>query len=516
MDPNLPEAPAAATEPVATRPPGSGGRRWVGRLLVLLFLILLGAGAWYLVQRAKAPVGGAGPGAARPGAAGPGGPGGPGGGRFSAAASTVGVATARHADIPVTIDALGTVTALANVTVQPQVSGVPIAVLYKEGQLVKKGDVLAVIDPQPFQIALLQAQGARQRDEASLEAARVQLKRYQALLAQDSIARQTVDTQAALVGQLEGTVVVDRANENTAKLNLTWSRIVAPVSGRVGLRPVDAGNFVSAGSSTTGIGVITQIEPIDVEFSVPQDRLPELQARMGEGAQLPVTALDRTRLNQLDAGTFSTLDNLIDTTTGTIRAKARFPNAAHALFPNQFVNARVLLRTIDGAVVVPVTALRHGPNGDFVYVIQEDKTVSLRLVTAGQASVDNVAIAKGLEVGEQVVTEGGDRLKDGALVQTAPDRPAPAASAPAPATGRRTPAGQGRRNRRQDGQPEQTAPAEEGAAAPATMPAGPGLPPVPGVEAAPGSVGPAAAAARPIPAPAAPGAPGAPASGASR
>lgn len=425
MDPNQPDAPAAVHEPVTQLP---RRRRWLGIVVTVLLLVLLGALAWYLVQRAHTPVGvaggppGGGPG--RPGGPPPGGPGGA-GGRGGAMPNTVGVATAEHADIPVTIDALGTVTALANVTVQPQVSGVLTQVLYKEGQLVKKGDVLAVIDPQPFQIALQQAQGARQRDEASLDAARVQLKRYQALLAQDSIARQTVDTQAALVQQLEGTVIVDRANENTAKLNLSWSRITAPVSGRVGLRPVDAGNVVSSGS-TTGVAVITQIQPIDVEFSIPQDRLPEVQQRMAQGVQLPVTVFDRTRLRQLDQGFLSTYDNLIDTTTGTIRAKARFANADYSLFPNQFVNARLLLRTIDAAVVVPVTALRHGPNGDFVFVVNEDKTVTQRPVTAGQSSVDRVAITKGLESGEMVVTEGGDRLRDGSRVQTSVDRPTPA------------------------------------------------------------------------------------------
>lgn len=424
--------PSSTPSPVPRQPP-SRRRRWWGSLLALLLLLALGGGAWYLVQRAKAPAGLGGGG--RPGGGG-GRPGGP-------SASTVGVAVAKQADIPLTLEALGTVTALANVTVQPQVSGVLTQVLYKEGQRVKKGDLLATIDPQPFQMALAQAQGARQRDEASLEAARVTLARYQTLLGQDSIARQDVDTQAALVKQLEGTVLIDRANEGTAKLNLAWSRIVAPISGRVGLRPVDAGNYISAGAAT-GVAVITQVEPIDIAFALPQDRVPEVQGRLAEGAQLPVTVLDRARVHQLGSGTFSTLDNLVDTTTGTVKAKARFANADQALFPNQFVNVRILLRTISGAVVVPVTALRHGPNGDFVYVIKEDKTVSLRPVTRGEASVDNVALTSGLAAGEQVVTEGGDRLKDGARVQTAADRPVPAAASSASSEGRRG-AGQGGR-----------------------------------------------------------------------
>ena len=403
-------------------------RRWVGGLLTLLLLVALGGGAWYLIQRSKTPVPGAGggPGAGRQG--GPGGPGGPGGrGGGGGASSTVGIATARQADIPVQLEALGTVTPLANVIVQPQVSGVLTAVLFQEGQMVKKGDVLATIDPQPFQNALAQASGARQRDEAQLAAARVTLQRYQTLLGQDSIARQDVDTQAALVKQLEGTVAIDRANENTAKLNLAWSRITAPASGRIGLRPVDAGNYISTGS-TNGVATITQIAPIDVEFSIPQDRVPEVQERLAQGAKLDATAFDRTRTRRLAAGMFATLDNLVDTATGTVKAKARFVNADNALFPNQFVNLRLLLRTVSGAVVVPVTALRHGPNGDYVYVLNSDSTVSQRTVTRGESSVDNVAIMSGLEAGEQVVTEGGDRLKDGARVQTSVDRPAVPAS----------------------------------------------------------------------------------------
>ncbi|WP_341892252.1 efflux RND transporter periplasmic adaptor subunit [Variovorax sp. YR752] len=403
--------------------------------MALLLLVALGGGAWYLIQRSKSPAPGAGgPGQGRPGGGGPGGRAGGGGG--GAASSTVGTAVARQADIPVQLEALGTVTPLANVTVQPQVSGVLTAVLFKEGQMVKKGDVLATIDPQPFENALAQAAGARQRDEAQLAAARVTLQRYQTLLGQDSIARQDVDTQAALVKQLEGTVAIDRANENTAKLNLTWSRITAPVSGRIGLRPVDAGNYISTGS-TGGVATITQIAPIDVEFAIPQDRVPEVQERLGQGATLATTAFDRTRTRRLAEGSFSTLDNMVDTQTGTVKAKARFTNADGALFPNQFVNLRLLLRTVSSAVVVPVTALRYGPNGDYVYVVTAENTASQRPVTRGESSVEFASITKGLQPGETVVTEGGDRLKDGARVQTTVDRPAGAASGAAAPGGRR-------------------------------------------------------------------------------
>jgi multidrug efflux system membrane fusion protein len=417
--------PADSSHPAAptTRP----RRRWLGSVIAIVCLALLGGLAWYLTHQPKSGAAAAQGGPGGPG--GPGGSGGPGGGAGGRGAppSTVGVAVARKADIPVVIEALGTVTPAANVTVRPQVSGVITQVLFKEGQMVKKGDLLATIDPQSFQMALTQAIGARQRDEAQLEAARVTLQRYRTLLSQDSIARQDVDTQAALVQQLEGTVTIDRGNEGAARLNLGYARIVAPVSGRVGLRAIDAGNYIAAGDAT-GFVVITQIAPIDVEFAIPQDRVPEIQARLADGAQLPVGAWDRARTKRLDAGTFSTLDNQVDTTTGTVKAKARFANADGTLFPNQFVNVRLLLRTINNAVVVPVTALRHGPNGDFVYVVNEDKTVALRNVTRGEAGVDNVAIATGLELGEQVVTEGGDRLKDGAKVQTSVDRPAGAAS----------------------------------------------------------------------------------------
>ena len=421
--------PKTEEEPVASPspPPLPAHRRprarWLGSVVAVLVLAAIAALAWYLVHRE--PAGDATAGAGRGGAPGPGGGGGRGG--RGGPASTVGVAVATTRDIPVILDALGTVTPVTTVTVQPQVSGVITQVHYTEGQMVKKGQLLVEIDPLPFEIALQQALGARMRDEAQLENARLTLQRYRTLLQQDSIARQDVDTQAALVKQLEGTVLTDKANEGTARLNLGYTRVVAPVAGRLGLRPIDVGNIASSGSAT-GVAVITQIAPIDVEFAVPQDRVPEIQQQVAGNARLPVTALDRTRTRKLDEGTFSTLDNLVDVTTGTVKAKARFPNAASAMFPNQFVNVQVLLRTIAGAVVVPVTALRHGSNGDFVYVINEDRTVTVRPVTRGDATVDVVAVASGLQAGERVVTEGGDRLRDGARVQLAGDRPAGGAS----------------------------------------------------------------------------------------
>jgi len=383
-------------------------RRWLGTMIAVLLVAGLGALAWHLTHK---------PADAAPGARGPGGPGGPGGGgrRGGQNLTTVGVASVAHADIPIYVDALGTVTPSATATVTPQVSGVLTNVTFQEGQMVKKGQLLATIEPRPFELAVMQAQAQLQKDEAQLDAAYVTLKRYQTLLQEDSIARQDVDTQAATVKQLQGTVLGDQANVGTAKLNLQWTRITAPVSGRVGLRSVDIGNLVSSGTSG-GITTITELAPIDVEFAIPQDRIPQLQARIAAGAVLAVSALDRTRTNLLDTGAFLSLNNQSDTQTGTVRAKARFANARNALFPSQFVNVRILLDTLKDAVVVPVTALRHGPNGDFVYVLNDDRTVTQVGVTQGVATADSVQITKGLQVGERVITEGGDRLKDGAKV----------------------------------------------------------------------------------------------------
>lgn len=398
-------------------------RRWLGTVIAILLVAGLGALAWTLTHKPAAGRDGAQAG----GPPGPGGPGGPGGGgrRGGPNTTTVGVAAVAHADIPITIDALGTVTPSATVTVTPQVSGVLTNVPFQEGQLVKKGQLLATIEPRPYELALMQAQGQLQKDEALLDAANVTLKRYQTLLQQDSIARQDVDTQAANVKQLQGTVLGDQANVGTARLNLSWTRITAPVSGRVGLRAVDVGNLVSPGGST-GIATITELAPIDIEFAIPQDRIPQVQARIAAGATLAVSALDRTRVTLLDTGAFLSLNNQSDTQTGTVRAKARFANARNTLFPSQFVNVRILLDTLKDAVVVPVTALRHGPVGDFVYVLNDDRTVSQTPVTQGVATVDSVQIAKGLDVGERVITEGGDRLKDGARVSL----PGDAASGP--------------------------------------------------------------------------------------
>jgi len=402
----------------ATPPPSSSPPRrspWPGRLLTLVLVAALVGVAYWLVQRARGPAAPAGAGLAPgPGGHGPGGPGfGPPG---AGAGATVGTARAQEGDIPVLIEALGTVTPPVTATLVPQVSGVLTEVLFEEGQSVKKGQVLARIDVRPYEQSLAQARGQRAKDEAQLAAARVTLTRYQTLLAQDSIARQDVDTQAALVKQLEGVVEAGRASERAAELNVGFASIRAPISGRIGLRTVDPGNLVSSGSAT-GIATITQMAPIDVLFSVPQERVQAVLAAQRSGP-LTVRALDRERSRTLAEGRFLTLDNQINTATGTVRAKARFANADGALFPNQFVNARLQLGRERG-VLVPVTAVRTGPQGDYVYVVDDERVARMRPVVRGIATTDQMLLREGLQPGERVVTEGGDRVKDGGRVQVA-------------------------------------------------------------------------------------------------
>jgi multidrug efflux system membrane fusion protein len=386
----------------------------------------------------------------------------------------------------VTLDALGTVTPLATARVRPQVSGVLEKVLFKEGQMVRAGDVLATIDPRQFELALAQATGQRQRDAAQLDSARVTLARFKTLLEQDSIARQEVDSQTALVKQLEGTVMIDNAAVGAAQLNLSYTRITAPISGRVGLRTVDVGNTISS-SDVNGVAIITQVMPMDVVFAVPQDRVSDVLGAAKTDMQ--VMAMNRTRTGVLGTGTFASLDNQIDTTTGTVKAKARFANADSALFANQFVNIQLLIRSIDNAVVVPVTAVRLGGSGDFVFVLNPaERTVSVRPITRGQATGEKIVIASGLKAGEQVITEGADRLKEGSRVSLAGDAPrgggrrqgasAPqgAASTPQGASSAAAPAGAV-----PSAMPQRTAPAN---AAPGAPPGTPSVAAAPSVKAA--------------------------------
>jgi membrane fusion protein, multidrug efflux system len=387
--PSRPDRPA--TKP--PRQPMSRRGKWIGAVIAILVMAGLGGLTWYLTRPSTmfaTPVSGGGA-PAGPGA----GPAGGGGGR---GASTVGVATAERTSIPVTLDALGTVTPLATAKVRPQVSGVLEKVLFKEGQMVRAGELLATIDARQFELALAQATGQRQRDAAQLESARVTLERFKTLLSQDSIARQ-----------------------GAAQLNLSYTRITAPISGRVGLRTVDVGNTVSS-SDANGVVVITQITPMDVVFAVPQDRVSDVMN--AAKTEMQVVALDRTRTGVLGSGTFASLDNQIDTTTGTVKAKARFANADAALFANQFVNIQLRIKSIDNAVVVPVTAVRLGGSGDFVFVLNAaERTVSIRPVIRGQATGEKIVIASGLKAGEQVIIEGADRLKEGSRVTLAGDAP---------------------------------------------------------------------------------------------
>jgi multidrug efflux system membrane fusion protein len=292
------------------------------------------------------------------------------------------------------LTALGTVTPLATVTVQTQLSGTLQTVAFQEGQMVKKGDLLAQIDPRPYQISLENAEGALARDQALLQTARLDLKRYQTLLAQDSIASQQVDTQASLVQQYIGTVKSDQANIDTYKLDLIYARITAPVSGRVGLRQVDPGNYVTP-SLTNGIVVITQLQPISVIFTVSEDSLPQIMKQVQTGAKLSVTAYDRSNTTSLAGGTLETLDNQIDTTTGTLKLRAMFNNEDNLLFPNQFVNARLLVDTIHDAVIVPTSAVLNGSMGQFVYVVKDDRTVTVRPVKIGPVDGERTSIASG-------------------------------------------------------------------------------------------------------------------------
>lgn len=430
---------AAAPNPGIASQLSKPKRRWVGASIAVLLVAALVGGAWYLVQSKKA---------------GPGGPGGPGmggPGAMRSMAVTVGNAAVKRQSLPVTLSAMGTVVPTTTVTLTTQVSGILRDVLFTEGQMVKKGQALAQIDPRPFEQALQQAKGQLARDQALLDAARVTLKRYQTLWAQDSIARQEVDTQAATAKQLEGSVLSDQAQVQTAQLNLGYTKITSPIDGRIGLRSIDAGNYVSAGG-TTGIAVITKVAPIDVSFTVPQDQIPAVLAAQRGDVPLAVVALDRTGNQSLATGQFLTLDNLVDTATGTLKAKARFSNSDGVLFPNQFVNTRLTLKDIS-SLVVPVTAIRTGGNGDFVYVINQDRTVSQRTVIRGMSTVEWVAINTGLKEGELVVTEGADRLKDGASVVLQGDTPTQAAGASSGRRGNREGSQAGGRRGSGEGRP---------------------------------------------------------------
>jgi multidrug efflux system membrane fusion protein len=294
--------------------------------------------------------------------------------------------------------------------------------------MVKKGDLLAQIDPRPYQISLANAQGALAKDTALLQTARLDLKRYQTLLAQDSIASQQVDTQASLVKQYEGTVKSDQATVDTYKLDLTYARITAPVSGRVGLRLVDPGNYVTPGD-TNGIVVITQLQPISVIFTTSEDNLPAIMKQLRADTKMSVTAYNRENTMPLAIGFLETTDNQIDTTTGTVKLRAMFANADQMLFPNQFVNARLLVDTIRDATIVPTSAVLNGSSGSFVYIVKPDNTVTVRQIKTGPVDGERTSIVSGLQVGERVVIDGSDRLREGAKITIPAELPRGASDA---------------------------------------------------------------------------------------
>ncbi len=372
--------------------------RWRNALLMLVALIAVGVGIWWYEGPSASSKGSGASAKGRPSA-------------------TVGVSTVGHADMPVVLTAIGSVQPIVNAAVRTQEAGVLFAINFTEGQHVVKGTKLAQIDPRPFQLALQQAQGNLAKDMATLNSARVDLKRYEVLFAQDSIAKQQLDTQAATYKQLEGTIAADRAAVGTARLNLSYTTVRAPIAGKVGLRQADIGSYISP-SDANGIVTITQTDPIDISFALPQSQIAQVQ-RAAKGGPLPVTVLDQSNTTVIAHGLFKTFDNQIDATSGTVKAKARVGNTDETLFPNEFVNVNLIVDTLKQAIVVPVTAVRTGPSGPFVYTMSPDKIAHRVSVTTGPSNGALISITSGLNGDEMVIFEGADRIDDGTKVNTA-------------------------------------------------------------------------------------------------
>ena len=390
------------------------GRWWIGLLIIGLVVV----GVWFVRSRgSQANSTAAGSGSASAGGGKSGGPG--------ALTVPVVVATAQRGDLPVFFEGLGNVTAFNTVTVRSRVDGQIVRINFTEGQFVKEGDSLIEIDPRPFEVQLEQAQGQLAKDQAQRTDAQVNLERYKLLYQEGVIPKQQLDTQAASVGQFDGAIKSDQAQIDNAKLQIVYSHITAPISGRVGLRLVDIGNIVHA-ADTTGLLVITQLQPIAVLFSLPQDQLPQVLAKMHSGAPLTVEAFDRDNSGQIASGKLLTIDNQIDTTTGTYKLKAVFDNSKNELFPNQFVNVHLLVDTKKNVVLVPSTAILRGPQGTYVFAVDTTNTVKVRNITIAESNGNITGISSGIAPGDVVVTDGQDKLQDGTKVDP---RAAPAAPA---------------------------------------------------------------------------------------
>ncbi|MBN3856838.1 efflux RND transporter periplasmic adaptor subunit [Paraburkholderia sp. Ac-20340] len=394
--------PPTPTPPAAPTPPR---KRRTGLIVFVLILVALIAAVIFHVLHGKKPARGAAP-------------------------QVVTVAPATLGSMPVTLDALGTVTPVATVTVLPQLSGYLTEVAYREGQDVVKGQFLAQIDPRQYEISKEQAEAQLAKDRASLAQARADLERYTQLNEKKSIAEQTYSDQKFLVAQDEAAVKSDLASIKQYELDLIYCHITAPVSGRVGLRLVDPGNYVTA-SSSTGIAVITTMKPTTVQFTVPQNSLSDVLQRVNAGAKLPITIFNSENTKQLATGTLYAISNQMATATGTVTLRASVPNDDEALFPNEFVNVRLLVDTLQNAVLVPTPAVQSGAPGDYVYLVNADNTVSVHKVTLGPGDGQHTVITAGLSAGQRVVTDGLDRLNDGTKIQPSNGKPAAAAGASA-------------------------------------------------------------------------------------